>query len=93
MEHWASPSFEPDSYFIERLEHVTHHSRSDYVRWLKNWYDCFSVKYILIVDYREIQDDPWRVLFRIVSHAGVEEGEERRYVDGLAEVRQRVKLR
>jgi hypothetical protein len=44
IDHWALPSFQPDSYFIERMAHVTHYSGSDYPRGLINWYDCFSEK-------------------------------------------------
>ena len=92
MERRASPSSQPDSYFMERLEHVTHDSRSDYAGGLKNWYAYFSATSILIVDYRDIQEEPRKVLFRIVKHVGVEEEAARRFVEGLeeAEVRQRV---
>ncbi|KAL7480016.1 hypothetical protein ACHAW6_005728 [Cyclotella cf. meneghiniana] len=92
MERRSSPSLQPDSYFMERLEHETHRSRSDYAGALRNWYASFSAESILILDYREIKEDPRKLLFRIVKHVGVEEGVARKFVEGLkeAEVRQRV---
>ena len=92
MQQLSSPSSQPDSYFLERLQSATHDSRSDYAKSLRNWYEHFPEKSILLIDYRDIETDPRGVLFNILTHVGVEEGEAKRFVDGLeeAEVRQRV---
>lgn len=92
MQQQSSPSSQPDSYFIERLQSETHMSRSDYATSLRNWYKYFPAEAILLIDYMEIQSDPRGVLFKIVRHIGVDEDAAKQYVDGLdeEEVRQRV---
>jgi hypothetical protein len=94
MQQLSSPSSQPDSYFIERLEHETHKSRSDYATSLKNWYNYFPDDAILLIDYRDIRSDPRGVLYKIVTHIGVDEDVAKQYVDELdeEEVQQRVNV-
>lgn len=94
LQQLSSPSSQPDSYFIERLEHETHKSRSDYATSLKNWYQYFPDDAILLIDYRYIRSDPRGVLYKIVTHVGVDEDLAKQYVDELdeEEVRQRVNV-
>ena len=94
MQQLACPSSQPDSYFMERLQHETHKSRSDYATSLKNWYMHFQDESILLIDYRELQTDPRGVLLQIVSHIGVKDDEAKQYVEKLneAEIRQKVNV-
>lgn len=92
IQQTSSPSSQPDSYFMERLQHDTHKSRSDYAGGLKHWYEYFPDDSILLIDYRDIQTDPRGVLYKIVTHIGVENDAAKQYIDGLneAEIRQRI---
>lgn len=94
MQQLSSPSSQTDSYFIERLQHATHNSRSDYATHLNHWYDHFPPNAILIIDFKEIGSDPRGVLLKIVKHIGVDDTDAKNYVDSLDEkdVRQRVNV-
>lgn len=92
MQQLASPTSQPDSYFMERLQSDTHTSRSDYASSLKRWYTHFPDESIYLVNYREVQSDPRGVLCKIVEHIGVDKELAKKYVQGLDEatVKQRV---
>jgi len=92
LQQQCSPSSQPDSYYLDRLRSETHLSRSDYATHMRNWYSEFPAESILIVDYREIENNPRGALVRIVMHIGVEEKEAMSYVEKLSEeeVTQRV---
>ena len=92
MQQLTLPSSQPDSYFMERLQHETHKSRSDYTTSLKNWYRHFPDESILLIDYRELQTDPRGVLRMIVSHIGVKDDEANQYLENLEEVEIRQKV-
>ena len=92
LEQQASPSSQPDSYFIDRLRNATHDSRSNYAKHLINWYKYFPSSSILLLDYKEIESHPRDVLLRVVMHMGVEEQKAKQFIASLNddEVGQRV---
>jgi len=92
VQQQSSPSAQKDSYYLERLRSETHSSRSDYATYLKHWFTIFPTKNILIIDYREIANNPRGVLQQVVMHVGVREKDAAAYVARLSDddVRQRV---
>lgn len=64
----ANPENFDDDYFLERMEHSTHYSRSDYATALRNWLKEFSKDNLLIVDYRNVSIKPKEVLEHVCQH-------------------------
>ncbi|KAL7449861.1 hypothetical protein ACHAWC_001874 [Mediolabrus comicus] len=82
LQQQSSPSSQPDSYFMDRLRNTTHDSRSNYAKYLSNWYKHFPSESILLLDYyRDIESDPRSVLMKVVMHIGVEEEKAKQFVD------------
>jgi len=92
LQQQSSPSSQPDSYYLDRLQSETHTSRSDYATHLGHWLTHFQSKNMLLVDYREIETNSRGVLLKVVMHLGLEEEDAKAYVNHLNEddVRQRV---
>jgi len=68
----ADPNRYSNSYFMERLQHSTHSSRSNYAMSLRMWLKYFSKDQLLILDFRTLSDQPKDVLRRVCDHVGVE---------------------
>jgi len=62
-----------DEYFIQRVQHSTHTSRSDYTTSIRQWLAYFPPQQILILDYRDIARSPHRFIEDVCKHIGVSE--------------------
>ena len=65
------PSQYDNDYFMQRLEHSTHTSRSDYATALRLWLKYFPKEQIIILDYRDISKNPHRLIEMVCKHIGV----------------------
>lgn len=73
MEEEANPDLYKDDYFIERLEHSTHSTRSDYAGGLKRWLKYFSKEQVLIINYNDIAQNSKKVMRLVLNHIGVKD--------------------
>ena len=71
MEKESDPDQQTDAYFMNRLEHSTHTQRSDYASGLKRWLKYFPKEQILIVNYKDISQDPRGFIENVLVHVGV----------------------
>ena len=64
----ANPNNFDDDYFMDRMKHSTHLTRSDYATSLRNWLQVFPKESLLIIDYRHISSQPKDVLKQVTHH-------------------------
>jgi hypothetical protein len=83
LERDSDPRSHPDSYFMARLNHKTHGDRSDYARALRLWLKYFPKEQLLILDYKDIAENPQRLLKQVLGHIKVAGGNE--LVDRLSQ--------
>lgn len=79
--HDADPSQYDDSYFMERLMHTTHRSRSDYASAIRKWLEYFPKEQILLLNYDDISRRPRDLLTEILSFIGVGDVETRDFIN------------
>jgi hypothetical protein len=70
LERDADPDKYDDDFFMNRLRHSTHASRSDYATSLRRWLCHFPKEQILIVPYQQLVDDPRQLLGTCLEHVG-----------------------
>lgn len=73
IEKESDPHAQPDSYFMNRLEHPTHRDRSDYAKGLRRWLRHFPKEQLLILDYRQLSENPQEILIQVLTHIGVDD--------------------
>jgi hypothetical protein len=71
-EEAANPDNYDDEYFVRRLQHSTHYTRSDYATSIRNWLRVFPKEQLLLLNYRDIQENPRKFLTTICDHIGVD---------------------
>jgi hypothetical protein len=71
IEQEADPERQTDDYFMERLKHSTHTQRSDYAGGIRKWLEHFTQEQILILNYKNVGNDPKGLLTRILAHLQV----------------------
>ena len=67
----SDPERQPDSYFMDRLKHSTHTSRSDYAAGLRRWLQHFPNEQLLILNYKDVGDNPQDLLTQVLTHITV----------------------
>ena len=65
------PANYEDEYYMQRLQHSTHTSRSDYATALRRWLKYFPREQILILDYQDISRNPHQLIKAVCKHIGV----------------------
>ena len=65
MKQKAHPDKYTDDYFMERLQHSTHTSRSSYAKCIRNWLQYFPKEQLLIIPYTQISKQPRQTLIQI----------------------------
>ena len=68
----ANPANYKDDYFMERLEHSVHASRTDYATGMRTWLDHFPKEQLLIIDYKMMESDPKELVEQVCRHVGVD---------------------
>lgn len=72
IERESNPNKYNDSYFMDRLIHSTHNSRSDYAKSLRLWLKYFPKDQLLILDYNDVSKRPRDLLGKVCQHIGVD---------------------
>lgn len=67
----CNPNKYDDTYFIERMKHSTHLLRSDYSTCIKNWMKYIPSNQILLVNYKDLSNQPKYILQQILDFIGV----------------------
>ena len=73
MERESNPDQYNDTYFMDRLMHSTHSSRSDYAKALRLWLKWFPKEQILILNYNDLSEKPHDLLKDVCRHLKVED--------------------
>lgn len=73
IEQESDPERQTDAYFMERLKHSTHTQRSDYAGAIRKWLEHFPKDQFLIVNYKDVADDPKGLLIGVLAHIQVSE--------------------
>mmetsp|Transcript_37362 Transcript_37362/g.43492 ORF Transcript_37362/g.43492 Transcript_37362/m.43492 type:complete len:382 (-) Transcript_37362:654-1799(-) len=68
----ADPDKYDDDYFMERIRHSTHSRRSNYAACLKMWLKHFPKEQLLILNFREISENPRIILAQVCDFLGLE---------------------
>lgn len=74
LEMDSNPQSYPDPYFMDVLKNKTHTDRSDYTRGLRIWLNHFPKEQILILDYRQVSENPKHILKQVLDHIGLDGG-------------------
>ena len=69
----SNPNKYDDDYFMDRLQHSTHSSRSNYAKSLRLWLKHFSNDQLLILDYNDVSKKPRELISSVCQHIGVDE--------------------
>ena len=68
----SNPNQYDDSYFMDRLMHSTHSSRSNYAKSIRLWLKHFPKNQLLILDYNDVSSKPRDLLSEVCRHIGVD---------------------
>lgn len=92
IEKESDPDRQSDSYFLDRLKHSTHASRSDYAGGIRRWLNYFPKEQLLILNYKDVAADPAGLLTKILDHVQLKEstGENLLNKISMEELKQRV---
>lgn len=71
--HDADPSQYSETYFMDRLMHSTHTSRSDYASAIRKWLEYFPKEQILLLNYEDISNRPRYLLRKVLSFLGLDD--------------------
>lgn len=71
-EEAANPNNYDDEYFMRRLQHSTHYTRSDYATSIRNWLRVFPKEQLLLLNYCDIQENPRKFISTVCDHIGVD---------------------
>ncbi len=71
IERDSNPDRYDDQYFMDRLMHSTHSSRSNYAKSLRLWLKHFSKDQLLILDYNDLSKKPRDLLKEVCRHIGL----------------------
>jgi len=71
IERDSNPDRYDDQYFMDRLMHSTHSSRSNYAKSLRSWLKYFSKEQILILDYNDLSKKPRDLLHGVCAHLDI----------------------
>lgn len=70
----SNPRSYPDAYFMNVLRNKTHTDRSDYTRGLRIWLNHFPKEQLLILNYRQVSENPKHILKQVLAHIGLDGG-------------------
>jgi hypothetical protein len=66
------PNVYNDQYFMDRLKHSTHSTRSDYATSIRNWLHHVPKEQLLLLQYTQISTDPRMLLTKVCTFLDVD---------------------